>query len=464
MKTLLPKLLPLVLLCAMHGGAHAGVVADHQGYWMGDLKLPNGQVLKSGVELFKRADGSAWASLSVPDQGAYDIPVKRMEEKGDSVDLQLGFGEMKMTWAGTHFQAEWKQGGSAFPLDLKRVAGFPRKPRPQTPVAPFAYTDQTLAIRSADGVTLGATLSVPKGVAKPDVVILVPGSGPMTRDQEVAGHRIFAVLADHLLRQGIAVLRYDKRGVSRSTGDFDKHTQPQLADDLNAAVNAVKARKGFRRLGLIGHSEGPMIAAAVAARQPAAVDFLVSLAGVGLPGVELILLQDRLQAKDNGASPEEVEQLMVYVRRFYEIVMAETDGDARVAALKAYRDGLPDADKALVEKYKMDRGTLSLEMAAQPFLRVLLMADPRGDWRRVSCPVLALNGSLDHQVPPESLAGIVAALADGGNKKVESKVIASLNHLFQTAKTGSGAEYAVIEETIAPAVLEQISGFVRKQK
>lgn len=464
MKNLFPKLLPLALLFALHSGAQAGVVADHPGYWMGDLTLPDGEILKTGVEIFKRADGSAWASFAVPDQGAYDIPVNSMEEKDNTVELRLGFAEMRMTWAGGHFKAEWKQGGKAFPLELKRVDGFPRKLRPQTPVAPFPYSEEAIAIRSVDGVTLGATLSVPKGVAKPNVVILVHGSGPMTRDEAIAGHRIFAVLADHLARQGVAVLRYDKRGIARSSGDYKNHTQPQLADDLNAVVNAVKARRQFRRLGLIGHSEGPMIAATVAARQPASVDFLVSMAGVGLPGRDLILLQDRLLAKDHGASPEEIEQLMVYIRRFYDIVIAEADSGARLAALDAFQKSLPDADKALIAKYKMNTGTLSPEVAAQPFVRVLLMADPRADWRRVTCPVLALNGSLDLQVPPESLAGIVASLGEGGNKKVESAVIPSLNHLFQTAKTGSETEYGVIEETIAPVALQRIAAFVRKQK
>lgn len=472
MKTLFPKLMPLALLCALHAGAHAGVVADHPGYWMGDLKLPDGRVLKSGVELFKRADGSAWASFSVPDQGAYNIAVKSMEEKGDTVALQLGFGQMKMTWVGAHFKAEWTQGGATFPLELEQVAAFPRKPRPQTPAAPFPYTEETIAIRSTDGVTLGATLSMPKGVrkdgAKPNVAILVHGSGPQTRDEELAGHQVFAVLSDYLLRQGIAVLRYDKRGVARSTGDYEGHTQVQLADDLDAVLKAVRARRQFGRVGLVGHSEGPMVAAKVAARHPKAggqpVDFLVSLAGVGLPGLDLIVLQDRLQATDNGASPQEVEQLTAYVRHFYAIVIAEADSAARALALKAYQSSLPDADKAMIAKYRMDRGTLSLEMAAEPALRVLLMADPRTDWRRVACPVLALNGSLDHQVPPESLTGIVAALREGGNSKVESKLIPSLNHLFQTAKTGSASEYAQIEETIAPVALQQVAAFIRKQK
>lgn len=461
MKSFCSKLLPLLIPFAMHTAAQAGVVKDHPGYWMGELKLPNGRVLKSGIELFNRADGSPWASMASPDQGAYDIPVQSINEHGNTVELRVAFGTMTMTWVNDHFDAEWKQGSRVFPLELRQVAAFPTKPRPQAPLPPFPYAEQQLSIPAGD-VTLGATLAIPAGVAKPNVAILVHGSGPATRDEEVEGHRIFAVLADHLARQGIAVLRYDKRGISRSTGDYQNHTQQQLADDLAAVVDAVRARGQFRHLGLIGHSEGPMIAAAVAARQPASVDFLVSMAGVGLPGLDMMLLQDRLTAQDNGASPEETEHLMAYIRRFYEIVIAEADKDARITALKAMQAALPEADKVLIAKYKMNRGTLSLDMAAQPSLRVLLTTNSQADWRRVHCPVLVLNGTLDHQVPPASLDGIVAALREGGNEQVEAVVMPSLNHLFQTAATGKESEYGAIDETIAPVALEKVAAFARQ--
>jgi len=140
MKTPLHKLLPLAFLFALHA-AQAGVVADHPGHWMGDLTLPDGRVLKSAVELFTRADGSSWASFSSPDQGAYDIPVKRIVEQGDTAELDLGFGKMNLRWLGDRFKAEWKQGGASFPLELRQVTAFPRKLRPQDPVAPFPYTE-----------------------------------------------------------------------------------------------------------------------------------------------------------------------------------------------------------------------------------------------------------------------------------------------------------------------------------
>lgn len=464
MKSFLQNLKPLAFVFALHATAQAGVLKDHPGHWMGELKIPNGPTFKSGVEIFARADGSIWASFASPDQGGYDIPVAHIKEAGNSAEFDLTFAKMKLNWAGDHFKGEWTQGGQTFPIDkLIQVSQFPKTNRPQTPVAPFPYKEESIAIPSVDGVTLGATLTTPTGKANPALVILVHGSGPHTRDGEHGGHRRFAVLADYLTRQGIAVLRYDKRGIARSTGDYANHTQPQLADDLHAAVQAMRARKQFRRVGLLGHSEGPMIAAAVAAKHAGSVDFLVSLAGVGMPGKKLIEAQDRLLAKDNGASPAEVVRLMEYISRFYDIIIAQAEPEARIAGLKALRNGLPASDRELVKKYKMNTGSLSIEQAGQPALRVVLMADPHNDWRAVKSPVLALNGSIDHQVPVESLAGILASLKAGGNKKVESAILPSVNHLLQTARTGAEDEYDVIEETIAPVVLQRVAKFIDKQ-
>lgn len=453
------------VLLAMQTVAQAGVLKDHQGHWLGDMKIPNGPTLKIGAELFTRADGSLWASVASPDQDAYDIPVKSIQETGDSLDLDISFATLKLTWDKDHFNGEWKQGNAALTLQLKQVASFPMKARPQTPTGPFPYKDETLAVASTDGVTLGATLSIPNGKTHPNVVILVHGSGPGTRDVNIAGHQPFAVLADYLARQGVAVLRYDKRGIARSSGDYEQHTAPQLVDDLNAVVQALKERKQFNRIGLIGLSEGPGIAAAVAARHPKSIDFLVSMAGVGLPGLDMLLLQDRIVAEDHGANPAEADRLMAYVRKYYATILAQPEVEPRIAALKALRQELSPEDQALIGKYGMDNGTLSLAWAEKPFLRVLLSSNPVLDWQAVRCPVLALNGTLDHQVPAqENLGGIVGALHAGRNRKVESAMLPSLNHLFQTAKTGNETEYASIDETLAPIALERIAAFVRKQR
>jgi pimeloyl-ACP methyl ester carboxylesterase len=455
----------VALAAALQSIASAGILQEHQGRWMGQIEVPDGPTLKIGAELFTRADGSYWASVSSPDQNVYDIPVKSIKESEDTLELDLVFAAMKLTWGKDHFNSEWIQGPAPLVLSMHQVKEFPKKKRPQAPKAPFPYKDVTLGIASKDGVTLGATLSIPNGKVNPKLVILVHGSGPGTWDEELAGHQPFAVLADYLARRGVAVLRYDKRGISRSTGDYENHTLPQLVDDLHAVVLAMNARKQFSQIGLIGLSEGPHIAAAVAAQNPDTVKFVVSLAGTGLPGIEMLLLQDRVWAKDHGANPAEVEQLMVYVRAYYDAIVINTEVQPRIEALQALYDRLSPEEKTLVEKHKMNEGTLSLSWAAKPFLRASLLSDPQIAWRRVRCPVLALNGGLDHQVPAkENLAGIIAALHAGENEKVESAELPSLNHLFQTAKTGAEDEYVTIDETLAPIALHRIAQFVIKQR
>lgn len=456
--------LSLALLAA-HAGARADALHDHPGFWVGDVKLPDGEVRKIGAELFTRADGSAWASVAWPEQDVVDIPVRAVRDtSNDSFLLDLGPASLRLTWTGDRFCGEWLQGGETLHAELRQATGYARTPRPQTPKPPFPYRDEALAIHSKDGVVLGATLSVPSDQKRPNAVVLIGPSGQQTRHVDNAGHRMFDVLADHLARQGVAVLRYDKRGVGRSSGDYAGSTAAGLADDAYAAVMSQKRSGKFGRVGLVGYSEGSKIAAAVLAAHPDAADFIVSLAGVGLPGLEFLLLQDRQYALDQGATPQELERLMAYVRKYYDTVLATADGEPRMAALKALHASLPAADRDLITKRNMNEGTLSPELAARPFLPVSLRGDPRRDWRAVRRPALVLGGSLDHQVPAdENVAGIAAALHAGGNARVESAILPNLNHVFQTARTGAGDEYAKIDETMAPAAMQKVAEFTRRQ-
>lgn len=454
-----------LILCALLAlPAQAGILQDHPGRWMGDMKLPDGATFRIGADIFTRADGVPWASVSSPDQDSYDIPVRRISEIPGAVELDFSFATMQMRWTGDRFESTFRQGGKVMSLTMNKVAEFPSKARAQTPKGPFPYDERTLAIPSVPGVTLGATLTLPKGKATGSVVVLVHGSGPQTRDVLMFGHRQFAVLADHLARRGIAILRYDKRGIAYSSGDYENHTLPDLAADLGAVIKALKARKQFSRIGIIAHSEGPEVAARAAAGDPQSVDFIVSMAGVGLNGLASMLAQDRVYAQDHGATAADMDGLMAYVRRFYETIIAHPDAAVRDAALKALIASQPPELQAKIRKYAMDQGTLSLDWAAKPFLRASLMSDAPAFWRKVRCPVLALNGALDHQVPAkENLTGMVDALRAGGNRKVESALLPSLNHAFQTAKTGREDEYENIEETLAPAALDKIAGFVLRQ-
>lgn len=464
MKNSLMRAVALLALIALQSVVLAEPLRDHPGRWMGDLKLPNGTILKIGADIYTRADGSPWASVASPDQGAYDIPVKSIRNESDNtVVLDIDNATLKLTWVQDHFLGKWTQ-GSTLPLELRRVTAFPVRVRPQEPRRPFPYKEELLAIHSESGVVLGATLTIPLTPARPNVVVLIAGSGPQTRHVDMFDHHMFDVLTDNLARQGVAVLRYDKRGVGQSTGNFYGHTLANLEDDAYAAVRTLAARKGFGRIGLVGHSEGSAIAAAVAARHPDDVAFVVSLGGVGMSGFDLEVLQDRQWAFDHGANGEEVERIMPYVRKYYETVLATPDGEPRIVALKALYAGLSPEIQELIVKYHMNEFTLSPEMASQAFLPVSLKTDPRSDWRNVRCPVLVLSGSLDHQVPADvNVAGIVSALKTGGNAHIDSAILPSLNHGFQTATTGNEDEYAKIDETIAPIVVQRIADFVRMQ-
>lgn len=462
MKPFARTLLGLLVMAATPS-LHAGPVADHPGAWLGEMKIREGFSLKIGAELYTRADGSPWASMASPDQGAYDIPAVTVREAGDTIEIDLDGPSLKLTWRDGRFEGVFQEvGGPALSFPLTRVAAFPRKVKPQAAKAPFPYRDETLAIRSVDGVTLGATLSLPEGVDRPNAVVLAHGAGPQTRDSGGT----FAVLSDALARQGIAVLRYDKRGIARSTGSYHEHTGDDLAHDLNAALTALRDRGGFARVGVVGHSEGSGIGAAVAARHPQSIDFLVSLAGVGLPGVDMLVLQDRVTAIANGATTDEAEQVVRFARSWYDAIVAQPDKAQRTETLKSLEAARSPEYIALADRLQMSYGSLSLAngFADKEFLRSALLADAPRDWRGVKCPVLALNGSLDRQVPPENLDGIAASLRAGGNHNVESAVLPSINHALQTAETGAESEYAQIEEIVAPVVLDRVARFVSRQE
>ena len=457
------KLFAVLILLTLQPLAHAQVLSKHQGAWLGDMKIPNGPTLRIGAEVFTRADGSTWASIAVPDQATFDSPVTAIQEGDSRARLDFNGVRLTLTWSTDHFDGEFQEtGGPVLAFPLVSVAAFPKKVRPQTPQAPFPYRDESLAINSSDGVTLGGTLSIPAGPLHPNAVVLVHGAGPSTRDADGT----FLVLADYLARNGIAVLRYDKRGIARSTGSYENHTQAQLADDVHAAIEALRARHQFSRIGIVGHSEGPGIAAMAARSDSKSMDFLVSLAGVGLPGLDMMLLQDRAAAVVRGATPFETTRMLAYSRQFYATIIDHADAAQRIAALKTLAGRRAPADIALAERLGLNAGSLSLDkgFAGKEFLRVMLMADTPRDWRAVRCPVLALNGSLDTQVPVESLAGIVANLQAGGNTHVESAILPSLNHLFQTAKTGSEDEYGNLPETFAPVAMERVAQFVSRQR
>lgn len=456
---------PLCIVGAMLSyPTQAKVIHEHPGIWLGDMQIPKGPKLQFAVDLFKRADGKSWASISLPAQNNFDIPVTQVEEKEDQLRLQFsGKVQMRLKWVKDHFDAEFQEpGGPALSFSMQKTTAMPKQERPQNPKAPFPYEEEELIIPSKNGVFLSATLLRPTGVSKPNLAILVHGAGTANRNQSGEGHESFWVLADQLTRRGIAVLRYDKRGIARSSGDYDAHTWQDLSDDVVAIAKHMRKSARFKKIGAIGHSEGSGIAAVSSAQHGESLDFIVSMAGVGLPGIDMMLLQDHATAIANGADKLEAEAITQFARKYYGILVEQEDPTKRLAMIKEFL-ARSMKEKALVDKYKMNQGSMALENADKDFMRELLRADRSQDWRKVKVPVLVLNGTLDQQVPLESARGIERSLKQGGNKQVQLKLLPRLNHLFQTATTGAEGEYSKIEETMAHVVFENISAFVRRQ-
>ena len=364
----------------------------------------------------------------------------------------------KSAWMARLSTETFTQLGRPLPLTLKRVRNQSEleRRRPQNPVKPYPYRedDVTFTDTAANAVLVG-TLTIPPGKGPFPAAVLISGSGRHDRDESLMGHKPFLVLADALTRKGILVLRYDKRGVGKSTGNYAQATTADFADDAEAGLRYLETRPEANphRLGFIGHSEGGVIAPIVAARNRD-VAFIVLLAGTGVPGAELLLAQHRLVALAAGVPPAEVERQSATEKEILELVEHTPDNAAVERQIHDKFAGKPEEAQIGSQVKTM----------TSPWFRYFLTYDPATALRRVQCPLLALNGSLDLQVPPaENLPAIRQALQEGGNRHFELDEMPGLNHLFQHARTGAVSEYGEIEETMAPEVLDKIATWILQQ-
>jgi len=434
--------------------------SDIDGNWLGTLDT-GGVKLRVVFHIVNTEDGLA-ATMDSPDQGAKGIPTSSVTRTGSS--LKIDASGINGSFAGkisadlSTIDGTWTQNGSAMPLVLKRTkdqASLETK-HPQVPTKPYPYREEEVSyINQAQNVTLAATFTIPQGTGPFPGVVLITGSGPQDRDESLLGHKPFLILADYLTRHGIAVLRADDRGTGKSTGDFSKATTADFATDTEAGVAYLKTRREVNphKIGLIGHSEGGVIAPMVAARNRD-VDYIVMMAGTGVPGDQVIVAQGEAIAIATGKSPEDAAKSRVKEDEMMKLI--ETEKDQAVV------------EKELREKMAGDvpEGQIGMQIrqVTSPWFHYFLTYDPAIALRRVTCPVLVLSGSLDKQVlPDQNLPVIRKALEEGGNKHFEIDEIPGLNHLFQSAKTGSPTEYAEIEETMSPIALGKISSWILKQ-
>lgn len=437
------------------------------GDWIGTLDV-GATKLRLAFHIVRKGDDYS-ATMDSLDQGANGITANETTASGESIQIHFkginGVYDGKHSADFTEISGTWSQNGMNFPLTLKRGVAEPPK-RPQRPRPPFPYDaiEVTFDNPQAKGVTLAGTLTVPHGAGPFPVVIMITGSGPQDRDETLLGHKPFLVIADHLSRNGIAVLRYDDRGVGDSKGSFAGATSDDFATDAEAAVTFVKTRKEIdaKRIGLLGHSEGGLVAPIVAVADPS-VSFIVLLAGPGLPGEQILDMQRNLIAKAAGVPSDVIDAQNRMAEKVMSLIKSRsaTSDDIR-AELGTFYDGLSaDVRKPLGDREAFI--TSQLALTRDPWFRHFVTYDPRPTLEKVKCPIFALNGEKDLQVPAErNIAEIEAAVKKGGNKALTTKILPGLNHLFQKCKTGSPDEYATIEETVDPAALDAVTQWIQK--
>lgn len=441
---------------------------DILGQWNGILKLP-GTELHVVFNVSKNDQGGFTSTMDSPDQGVNGIPVTITTFVDNVVTFEITAMSVKYTGTieGQEIFGTFSQGGHEFSLNLdrKKVKTADLK-RPQEPKAPFPYNSEEVKFTNTkDKVTLAGTLTLPEGKGKFPVVVLISGSGPQDRNEEIMGHKPFLVIADYLTRNGIAVLRYDDRGIAESTGNFDESNSENFSNDVQAAVEYLKTRKDIQKshIGLIGHSEGGMIAPMVAS-QNKDVAFIVLLAGTGVKGSEILLSQQRTVFKASGATDEEIEKRISTTKALFDII-STSESNHLDRDLNDYVEKIV----AIQGGEAQDMGTreyieMQLQEISTPWMCYFIKHDPAAVLSKVKVPVLALNGAKDMQVQAKlNLPAIQKALAAGGNKKVTIKEYPNLNHLFQESKTGFPEEYFKIEQTFSPEVLKDITDWIKIQ-
>lgn len=425
---------------------------DITGKWYGTAVI-NGIKLKIEFELEKSGDTYSGYMIS-PDQSSQKIPLSAVSYDGN--ELNASVGSINFAYKGNlnddgSINGSFTQNGMTFSLPLSRTETV--RPRPQNPVPPFPYDETEVSFRNEkDGITLYGTLTAPHGDGPFPAVVMVTGSGPQNRDEELLGHKPFLVIADYLTRKGIAVLRYDERGVGESEGNYAQAGLYDFADDAQCAVRYLKTIDKIEpgKTGVIGHSEGGAVAFILGSRK--AADFIISMAAPGINGPDLLLAQTEAILKTSGVPQNYIDTFLKGRRQIFEMALADTLGmEEQIKECAKILAGTPEAGQEEV----------MIKSLHSPGLNALLKYDPAPDLQNISCPIFAINGGKDVQVPSKlNLPAIEKGIRSNGNRNLIVKEYEGLNHLFQTAKTGLSMEYGSIEETFNEKVMEDIAGWI----
>lgn len=432
------------------------VVAGLDGDWEGALALPQASLRL--VLRIKTGPYGTIALLDSPDQLAVGMPLTSITRDGDKVGfthsaIRAQFSGI-LSSDGQAIAGEFNQ-GRALPLTFKKRTTAVVTRRPQMPAKPYPYREEEVTFDSVPGVRLAGTLTLPTGPGPFPAAVLITGSGAQDRDETILAHKPFLVLADDLTRRGVAVLRYDDRGFAKSTGDFAKATTEDFAVDAAAAAAFLRTRPDIdpARVGLIGHSEGGIVAPMVAAKEPKTA-FVVLMAGVGAPTDAAMAAQRAALNPHFGLSAERSRQGDLVIGRTLAAMKGAKDSaeaEARATVVLLREGGSVGVTAENVQ-------TIARQLSSD-WTRKLMAYDPAPTLRAVKAPILAVNGTKDLQVIADlNLSAIKAATS--ANRDATVVALPGLNHMFQTARTGAVGEYADIEETIAPVALKTIGDWV----
>ncbi len=466
-----PQFITTILISTFALSIHAQQI-DLSGIWSGKLSLPNTIKLTVIFNLQKDAEGKYTATMDSPDQGAKGIPTESVTIKDDSIIIKVpaiqGSYEGRIFSDSMKIEGKWKQGGMNLDLSVRKVDKVEEVKRPQEPKEPFPYKVEDVKFENKkDNITLAGTLTMPNNGENFSAVVMITGSGGQNRNEELMGHKPFLVIADYLTRNGFAVLRFDDRGIAESTGSQSLATTEDFVTDALSAVEYLKTRNEINhsKIGLIGHSEGGMIAP-MAAVKSIDVAFIVMMAGIGIPGDSILYLQGELIQRAEGTSEEEIMKSTKIQREVFQMIKEFNDDETLKSKLE---EKFWKEYPLMSEEEKKQLGdpkvylNMQMKTLTSPWFKYFVKFDPVPTLEKVKCPVLAINGEKDLQVPPkENLSAIEEAFKRGVNKNYEIKMLPGLNHLFQTSNTGAISEYGKIEETIAPLALETMLTWLNK--
>ena len=430
------------------------IFAQFAGEWQGKLSMGQSELIL--VFKFAQQDTTITGTLDVPQQGAKNLPIDKIKLNGNKITLTIS--AIGLDYEGTlnegdmpTIEGEIRQMGYTFPVTLKPNI---KVNRPQTPKGPFPYLQEEVVFyNSTDGNKLSGTLIKPLMMnEKTPIAVLVSGSGQQNRDEEIMEHKPFWVIADHLARNGIATLRYDDRGIGGSDAiGLTTATSETFKGDALAAVNYLK-NKGLKNIGIIGHSEGGLIAFMLGA-EIEDLRFIISLAGTAVSGNQILIEQNRLLLEKSGVSTNIIASYCDLLKEIYNIKRSNSqfDKESKIAELKNKSSNLP---------LQMTDNIAAL-LQPQAWIDYFISYDPTDALKKITCKILALNGNKDVQVIANQ--NISALKQHIPSEQLTTKIYPDLNHLFQHCNTGMPNEYYQIEETIAPEILIDITNWIKTE-